>query len=177
MLVDAYRNSRRRVCDLWRPVHVCYKQIRNAAAVRPSYLTAGLRRAQHLLQGPIRTLCLSVGLGVVRGRLRQVCSYALPEGLPESGGESWIPVRHDLERHAMVPPTHPSERSASCTAVIVVLHASKWHIFVIRSTTTNMQLFPEPDGGRAVIRSIDTEDHGRLGIWRCGFCLPDPPPL
>ena len=53
---------------------------------------------------------------------------------------------------------------ASCTGVIVVQQASKWHIFVNQSHTTKMQSFPAPEGGRAVIRSIDTDAQGRSGI-------------
>jgi hypothetical protein len=37
-------DARRRVCDLWRPVRYCCKQIRNTIVVRPSYLSARLRR-------------------------------------------------------------------------------------------------------------------------------------
>ena len=61
-------------------------------------------------------------------------------------------------------------------ALAVVFVAEKWAILVNRSTTTRMESLPEGEGGRATMKSIETEDHAHVEIGSgarkpCGLCL------
>jgi hypothetical protein len=59
--------------------------------------------AQHLLNGAIGTLRLTVCLRVVAGGDVELGTQVLENGLPEVGGEPWVTVRDDGGGKAMKP--------------------------------------------------------------------------
>src|SRR5271157_6466172 len=71
------------------------------------------------------------------------------------------------------------KRRAMSGASAVVFVAEKWAILVNRSTVTMRASFPDGEGGRPTMKSMEIEDHGRegtgsgtrkpWGLWRGGL--------
>ncbi len=68
---------------------------------------------QHLFNGAVSTLRLTVCLRVVAGGDVELGTQVLEDGLPEVGGEPRISVRDDGGGHAVKPVDLPDEQTSS----------------------------------------------------------------
>lgn len=85
--------------------------------VHPVGLVVGDHAAEHLLQSPVQSFGLAVGLGMVGGGHGKLGAGEGEEGLPETTRELGVPVRDDGGGEAVVTVDVVEEELGGCGSI------------------------------------------------------------